>query len=134
MKQSTIILLIIGFLILGYILGNILPMELTNLSLKKEDQGIKGDILFILTAKMIETKTPIPNVEIDLGLQPGNPPAGGIAITDENGMAIFSVQAGTYFIYFNDNTFPKHLVMPEPEEVIITEKGINDKTIFFTVK
>jgi hypothetical protein len=134
MKQSTIILLIIGFLILGYILGNILPMELTNLSLKKEDQGIKGDILFILTAKMIETKTPIPNVEIDLGLQPGNPPAGGIAITDENGMAVFSVQAGTYFIYFNDNTFPKNLVMPEPEEVIITEKGINDKTIFFTVK
>ena len=134
MKQSTTILLVIGFLIIGYILGNILPVELTNLSFKKEDQGIKGDILFTLTGKMTETEVPLPNLEIDLGLQPGNPPVGGVAITDENGVAVFSVQAGAYFIYFNDNTFPKNLVMPEPEQIIISKEGINDKTIFFTVK
>lgn len=132
--NKTTILLVIGFLIFGYILGNILPISFTNFSFQKEDQGIKGDIVFTITAKMVETETPLPNVEIDLAPQPGNPPVGGVALTDENGVAVLSVRPGTYFIYFNDNTFPENLVMPEPEQVIITEEGANNKTIFFNVK
>lgn len=134
MKIFTIVIIIMAILT-GYILGNIFPFNFSDFYLTPDsEKGIQGNTQLSITAKMEDTNNPVPNLEIDLAQQPGPPPPGGVALTDENGIAKFNVQPGNYFIYFNQNTFPKNLKMPEPEQITVNEGVINEKTILLYLK
>lgn len=77
-------------------------------------------------------QNPLSDIEVDLAEKPGQPPKGGVALTDESGVAVFKVRPGSYYIYFNDNTFPKNLKVPELEQIVVKEGVVNDKTILVT--
>jgi hypothetical protein len=77
---------------------------------------------------------PVANVEVDLAEKPGPPPKGGVAVTDENGIAVFNVQPGNYFVYFNSGKFPKNLQEPEPQPIQVDKEAVNKKTIILDVK
>jgi len=93
---------------------------------------IKGDAVLEVTLLMNNnSRDPLGKIEVDVAEKPGPPPEGGIAITDESGIATFRIKPGVYFIYFNNSNFPKNLSTPEPSSVVVTE-GINTKTILIT--
>lgn len=98
-----------------------------------EDKGIEGNSELKVTLLMDNNvKNPLPNIEVDVAEKPGQPPKGGIAITNEEGIATFKVKPGSYFIYFNDDTFPKNLDTPEPQPINVTEEAISEKTFLIT--
>lgn len=133
MKKITLILSIIICLVIGYALGSLFPFDISKFSLGSEE-SIQGNSQLVVTAKMAETNSPVPNLEIDLAIEPGPPPAGGIALTNENGIAKFYVQPGVYFVYFNHANFPENLIVPESEKITVTEGEINKKDIILFTK
>ncbi len=132
MKNLKWVIVIIFVAIFGYILGNILPFKFSSFTGGSE-KGIRGDAQLTITAKMEDTSNVVPNLEIDLAPQPGQPPTGGVAITNESGVAKFNVKPGKYYLYFNQNTFPKNLKMPEPEQITVNEE-VNEKIILLYLK
>lgn len=130
--KNIIWIILVFALIFGYIVGNIFPFN-SSFSAEKLN-SIRGEAQLIVVAKMENNNVVVPNLEIDLAQQPGQPPAGGVVITDQNGVAEFNVKPGSYFLYFNQNTFPKNLRMPEPEQIIVEDGIINEKTILLNIK
>lgn len=132
MNKIKLAVILLTVLSVGYVLGNILPF---NLSLFSE-QSIQG------TAKLevklvLDNGNPLPNIEVDVGERTGPPPKGGVAVTNENGVATFNVKPGSYVIYFNLGTFPKNLDWPEggPETKIqVEENKVNEKTLILKTK
>jgi hypothetical protein len=97
------------------------------------EKGIEGNTELKVTLLMDNNvKNPLPNVEIDLAQKPGQPPKGGTAITDESGVATFKVKPGDYYVYFNENTFPQNLKVPELVQIVVEEGVANEKTILVT--
>jgi len=139
MKKITLILLIIISLFIGYFLGNLFPIDILksdnnpfDLSVNKTE-GIQGNARLEVTLLM-DNGMPLSNVEVDLAENPGPPLTGGVALSDENGLAVFNIMPGNYFIFFNDNNFPKNVEVPEPEPVEIITDKINQKTITLKIK
>ncbi len=141
MKKLILILVAIICLVIGYALGIFFPLTLSspdqtehsfNLSTTKYE-GIQGDSLLKVNLKM-DNGQPLQNVEVDLAETPGQPPIGGVALSDENGQAVFNVQPGNYFIFFNDVNFPKNVENPGSTPVEVKKDGINEVEILLTVK
>ncbi len=100
-----------------------------------EKKGIEGNAELEVTLLMDNNvKNPLPNIEVDVAEKPGPPPKGGIGLTDENGVAMFKIKPGNYFIYFNDTVFPKNLATPPLEQITVVEGSINEKTLLITTK
>jgi hypothetical protein len=94
------------------------------------ERGIEGNAELKVTLLMDNNvRNPLPNIEVDLAEKPGQPPKGGVAITNEQGVATFKVKPGSYFIYFNEVSFPKNLSAPEPQAVTVAEGSVNEKTL-----
>ena len=141
MKKTTLILVAIICLLAGYVLGNFFPMNIFSseeykhpfsLSVEK-DEGIQGEARLEVTLKMDNGRL-LDNVEVDLAEEPGPPPIGGVALSDENGLAVFNVRPGNYFIFFNDNNFPKNIEASEPQPVEVMTDKINQQTIILKIK
>lgn len=97
------------------------------------DKSIVGDTELKVTLLMDNNvRNPLDRVEVDLGPKPGPPAKGGVATTDQQGVATFMVKPGDYYIYFNDLTFPKNLSVPQPVAVTVIEGQLNQKTILVT--
>jgi len=82
-----------------------------------------------LRVRALSEGEPIKNLEIDVGKKLGPPPRGGVAYTDENGIATFYLKPGKYYLYFNAANFPKDFEYPEPKEIIVEEGKINEYTV-----
>ena len=96
--------------------------------------NIKGEIKLEVTV-LKENHQPINNLEVDMAKTPGQPPEGGVAQTDKNGVAVFYLKPNTYAIYFNGNNFPKDLQQPENLTQVKVEKDkINQQTIILKRK
>ncbi len=121
MKLKIIIILLIAFL-LGYILGNISPLAFFQFL-----GSARGESELRIIA-LVEGK-PINNLEIDIGKKLGPPPKGGIAQTNEKGIATFYLKPGKYYLYFNASNFPENLEYPAPREITVEEGKINEYTI-----
>ncbi len=94
------------------------------------DKGIEGNAELRVTLLMDNNlKNPLPNIEVDVAEKLGQPLKGGVAITNEQGVATFKVKPGSYYIFFNSGAFPKNLAEPEPQQVTVSEGGTNEKTI-----
>ena len=81
-----------------------------------------------------ENNDPLVNVEVDIAEMPGPPLSGGVAHTNENGIAVFQIKPGDYFIFFNSGNFPEDFIEPEPREVTIKEGELNEFTIILELK
>ena len=140
--KKTQIAIIILFLLIGYGLGSFFPalevIDFFGLSKSSEDksepESIKGMVELEITIKLSGTEEPVPNLEVDLAAEPGPPPVGGIAYTNEQGVALFNVKPGNYFIYFNSNSFPDDLEIPGSEEITVIEGVVNEKIVFLDSK
>jgi len=141
MKKPIIILIILLALVIGYILGLFFPLSIFGLSNSQhpfslpilEDTGIEGDARLEVSLIM-DNGRPLDNVEVDLAEVPGPPPIGGVGLTNEDGLAVFSVKPGSYFIFFNSNNFPKNVNCPEPIAIEVKEGIVNEKEIILTIK
>jgi flagellar basal body-associated protein FliL len=113
LKNKLIIIIIILALALVAVVGYFMFFQSTNTA------DIKGDAELKVTV-VSSGGSPVAGLEIDLGAKSGPPPQGGVAITDQAGVASFSVKPGKYAIYFNTAAFPGNLVVPRetPFEVV----------------
>lgn len=130
MKIILKIVLVLATFIFGYALGNFIPWSGFSFG---GGESIAGSAKLEVILQM-DSGQPVANVEVDLGEKPGPPKKGGVAVTNENGVATFNVQPDSYFIYFNSGSFPKNLQEPEPQPIQISEENINKKTIFLITK
>lgn len=140
MKKSSFVPVIIA-LVLGYVLGSIFPLNLFgsdqvrhpfDLSVM-EDRGIEGDARLEVVLVMDNGRL-LDNVEVDLAEAPGQPPIGGVALSDENGVAVFDVKPGNYFIFFNDVNFPQNVQTVEPIPVEVKEGEVNRIEVTLTIR
>lgn len=128
MKAFTIAIILVVLLISGYLVAIFAGIDLPKPGFL--DKGIEGNAQLKVTLLMDNNlKNPVNNVEVDIALKPGQPPKGGVAVTDELGIATFKIKPGNYYIYFNENTFPKNLKVPELEQIVVKEDAVNEKTI-----
>lgn len=132
MNKIKLVVILLVVLVLGYALGNILPFNLSLFS----GQSIAGDAK--LEVKLVmDNGNPLSNIEVDVGEKTGPPPKGGVAVTNESGVATFSIKPGSYVIYFNLGTFPKNLDWPQggPEtKILVEENRVNEKTLILKAK
>lgn len=99
------------------------------------DKGIEGKAVLKVTLLMDNNNNdPVSKTEVDVALKPGQPPKGGVAFTDEAGVATFNIKPGTYSIYFNENSFPNNLAIPEPQSITVVEEGNNETTFLIDTK
>jgi uncharacterized GH25 family protein len=126
MKIRLILLLIVVF-ILGYIAGNISPLPFFQFF-----GNIKGENE--LRVKILSEGKPVKNLEVDVAKKPGPPPKGGVAITNENGIATFYLESGKYHVFFNAANFLKNLEYPAPKQIVVEEGKVNEYTINLTPK
>lgn len=128
MKIVKILTVIIIFL-LGYAIGNFLPLS----GFGEQKGGIMGSAKLEVTI-LDENSKPVTSLEVDVAKKPGPPQRGGTAMTDQNGIATFNIQPGDYFIYFNSGNFPQNLQEPEPQPIQTNEGNISKKTIILKTK
>jgi len=126
MRIKLILLLIVVF-IFGYIAGNIPPLPFFQFF-----GNIKGENE--LRVKILSEGKPVKNLEVDVAKKPGPPPKGGVAITNENGIATFYLESGKYYVFFNAANFPKNLEYPGPKQIVVEEGKVNEYTINLTPK
>lgn len=127
--KITKILLVIFLLLIGYILGSIFPLNIPRLAGK----SIEGNTELQVKA-LTDNGQPIPKLEIDVDVRPGPPSKGGVAATDENGVAVFKLKPGNYVIYFNGTNFPQNLNRIDDVPVTVVEGQVNEKTLYFKAK
>lgn len=97
------------------------------------DTGIAGNAELKVTLLMDNNvKNSLANVEVDVAEKPGPPPKGGVAVTDEQGVATFKIKPGNYVIYFNEASFPKNLAVPQLQQITVSEGEANAKTLLVT--
>ena len=94
--------------------GVVLAISLLPLLLLAPTQlkGIEGWGVLKVKVKTVDG-IPVSGLEVDLGEKPGAPPEGGLVTSDENGLAAFYVQPGSYVLYFNMVGFPSDLEYPK---------------------
>jgi len=140
MKKAILALTIVVCLMAGYLLGNFFPINVFNSGKNgqpfnpfvNEEKGIEGEArleVLLLT----DNGRPLDNVEVDLAEEPGPPPVGGVSLSNKEGIAIFDVKPGNYFIFFNASNFPKNIEYPEPRAVEVLEDQVNQETITLQV-
>ncbi len=132
MKRLGFIAAVVTAFILGYIAGNTLPFTGFAIPGKSIEGKAKLEVKLVL-----DNGQPLERIEVDVGETTGPPAKGGVAVTDENGVATFAIRPGTYVIYFNLSTFPKNLEVPEDgseTKVQVTESTTNRKTIILKTK
>ncbi len=130
MKMLLKTFLVLVVFISGYALGNYIPWSGFSFS---GGESIAGSAKLEVTLQM-DNGQPVADVEVDLAEKPGPPKKGGVAVTNENGIATFSIQPGNYVIYFNSGSFPQNLEEPKPQSVQVSEENISKKIIVLKTK
>ncbi len=133
MKKLKFILIFVAVLIVLYVGAVLLGVNLPKPAFL--DSGIEGNAELKVTLLMNnKLKNPVNKVEVDVAKKPGQPPKGGIATTDESGVAVFKIKPGIYYIYFNDVTFPKNIAVPEARQVTVDEKSVKEETFLIDTR
>ncbi len=125
-------MVILTALLVGYIVGNLVPFTGFAFAGKSIEGSAKLEVKLVL-----DNGTPLSKIEVDVADKTGPPPKGGVAVTSENGVATFNIKPGSYIIYFNLGTFPKNLDWPQggPETSIqVLEGVVNQKTLILKAK
>lgn len=129
MAKTSIIVIV--FLVIGYLLGNFVPLR--NFSSSNQADTDAGKTSNILSGKGAleitvtnSSNQPMVGIEIDVATQPGPPEGWGVKEADVNGKATYNLDPGTYYIYFNTNRFPSGYVV-QPEQKVEIKEGQTKK-------
>ncbi len=131
MKKLGLILVFIGIFV-GYVVGNLFPFTGFSFPGRSIEGKAKLEVKLVL-----DNGTPLSKIEVDVGEKTGPPAKGGVAVTNEQGVASFNIVPGNYVIYFNLGTFPKNLEWPQggPETKVQVSEGVaNEKTLILKAK
>ncbi|MDD5675762.1 MAG: hypothetical protein PHC61_16450 [Chitinivibrionales bacterium] len=134
MNNLKLIVFVLIALLAGYVIGNLFPCSIIQgFNSQKNLENISGNAA--LSVKILdENNSPLKNIEVDVGTQPGQPPLGGSVYTNESGEANFNIKPGSYFIYFNTVTFPDKFELPESRQIIVEAGFANTATIILKNK
>ncbi len=133
MKILKFVLIFIIVLVVLYVGAILLGVNLPKPAFL--DNGIEGNAGLKVTLLMNNNlRNPVNKVEVDVAKKPGQPPKGGVAATDESGVAVFKIKPGIYYIYFNDVTFPKNLAVPEARQVTVDENSVKEETFLINTR
>jgi hypothetical protein len=122
-------MVIVG-LLAGYAIGNLAPFPGFSFFEKSIEGDTKLEVRLVL-----DNGAPLSRVEVDIGEKIGPPAKGGVAVTDENGVATFNIRSGDYVVFFNTISFPKNLVIPKDGvNVQVQDDRVNQKTIVLKTK
>jgi hypothetical protein len=125
MKKILIILICIFCLIGGYVLGSYYP--LSGLFPENNTPTATSEVLTVTVLN--EDEEPMVGIEIDIAEQAGPPPSWGVKEADTSGKAIYNLEPGTYFVFFNTNRFPSGYVVPKEQEITIVKGEPKEITI-----
>lgn len=137
-KKSIIVII---FLVIGYLLGNFVPLS----NFSSSDQGNpatddqknesaktnsipNGKGMLEVTVKNSSSQ-PMVGIEIDVAVRPGPPESWGIKEANADGTAEFELSPGNYYVYFNANRFPSGYKIQPEQKVSIQEGQIKKITI-----
>ena len=126
MKTIKKLSLMLFLLILGYLIGSFVPVSGFFNSGPADPAGpassnsISGNCELKVTVQL-QDNSPVADLEVDVSAEPGPPLQGGSAKTDGNGIAVFHIKPGSYYIFFNDNFFPKDLEYRDTLKVTLEE-------------
>ncbi len=132
MKNLWIAMAILIAFVVGYSAGNLIPFTGFAFAGKSIEGTAKLEVKLVLDNGM-----PIPKIEVDVADKTGPPPKGGVAVTDDNGVATFNIKPGSYVIYFNLGTFPKNLDWPQGGPVTsiqVSDGAVNQKILVLKAK
>ena len=116
MKKYLIPTLIaIIFLILGYLVGTKYPYYFGR-------KNILGSVKFRVTAITTENH-PVENIEVIISKQPGPPDIGGEQHTNKEGIAIFTLKPGKYYLGVSTASIHSNLEYPYPPFQIVVQEG-----------
>jgi len=126
MKKIPIIVVIVALIsvILGYVIGNLLPFksfpESDDSGQITQDSNIPDGKGRLVVEVMNTDNEPVIGIEIDVAFQPGPPEDWGVKETNTEGIAIYNLDPGDYFAYFNMERFPsEYVVQPEKKVTVI---------------
>ena len=83
-----------------------------------------------LKVSIVSSGAPVKSLEVDIGIKPGASQY-YLKFTGEDGIALFEgIPAGSYVIYFNQESFPSGLIEPAPQAINVlagqtTQTNIN---------
>jgi len=126
MKKFSIltIVFIVLAIILGYILGNVLPFNgflnaANNNAQNTQVTGIPENKGRLVVKVRNNNEEPIVGIEIDVATQPGLPAQWGIKEANIQGLATYDIDPGQYYVFFNLNRFPSEYIVQSERRVII---------------
>ena len=126
MKKILIILICIFCLIGGYILGSYYPLS----GLFPNNNNPATATSEVLTVTVLnENEEPMVGIEIDVAEQAGPPEDWGVKDADTSGKAIYNLEPGTYYVFFNTNRFPLGYVVQREQEITIVKGEPKEITI-----
>jgi len=133
MKKIIVALLLPLAIIAGYVLGSYFPL----IGFFKEKittdttQGteIPQDKARLAVKVQNADNEPVIGIEIDVAFEPGPPQDWGIKETNMQGEAIYDLEPGTYYVFFNMNRFPNEYIVQAEKQVILT-KNTQEEVIF----
>ena len=130
MKKVLIVVFTVTLLLAGYILGHLLPFPLWDF--RKDISGSTQLRVIALTDK----GEPVERLSIVISRKPRSAPdVGGEAITDKDGLAVFKLKPGTYYIGLTTKSIPEDLDYPLlPPKIEVKEGVVNEQTITLVSK
>jgi len=132
-------------LVVGYLLGSYFPLSGfskgqngdSTASQNNEVVDVTSGEMPENTGRLVvnvsnEANEPIIGIEIDVAKQPGPPEDWGVKEADTEGTAVYDLEPGTYYVFFNMNRFPTDYVI-QPEKQVTIEEG-EEATVSFVLK
>lgn len=115
-------------LIIGYLLGNFLPLsnfskpyeETTDSATTETNQIPDGKGKLIVNVTNTDGE-PVIGIEVDVAAQPGPPEEWGVKEADFNGNVEYVLDPGSYYVFFNMNRFPTEYEIQPEKQITITE-------------
>jgi hypothetical protein len=123
--MSKLVVIAIFFLVAGYILGHLFPFPFWDF--RKDISGRAELRVVALTDK----GQPVEKLSIVISRRPRTAPdVGGEGITDKNGLAVFKLRPGKYYLGLTSENIPKDLDYPTlPSRIEIKEGVVNEQKI-----
>lgn len=115
----------IFLLLSGYVLGHLFPFPLWDFR-----KDIKGSAELRVIA-VTDKGQPVENLSIVISRKPRTAPdVGGEGITDKDGLAVFKLKPGRYYLGLTTESIPKNLDYPTlPSQIEVKEGVINEQKI-----
>ena len=122
-------------LLLGYALGNFLPLRNFSTTINEDgtqnigNTSVPSEKGILKVVVKDNTNVPMVGIEVDVGLFAGPPEPWGVKEADITGTVSYELDPGTYYVFFNSNRFPQGYTYPDPQKVTLQKGETNEVSI-----